>query len=1263
MYKNKFFVKSILVIVLFLIACVFVGCDETSTPALSFKNTTIEVKVGREFELEPIITGIKGENLVRYSFDKEGYITNKNGNVFIAVAAGDVTITGSIVNYEDIKASIKVTITEDEIITKETIKDVISGEVGNHETTGVVVAISQRSFLLADDTAKVLVYRSKEWECDLKVGDKVAISGETSLYGGAIQFCDSATYEKQGSVEINKETAKEVKAEDLETLKTAETFNVEYVKLQATLSVSGTYYNLTLAGTEVVGSISYPSDSETLKSYDGKLVEVIGYGVYMSESSTKYYNIILESIACLEPVITGETEVEVGETITLNVSNATGEIIWSSDNEEIATVSDGVVTGKAKGQVIIMAEVNGAMSQIEITVNGKMYSVKFFDIEGILISEVKVAEGENAEAPAIPEVEGYTFVKWNRDFENVQKNLIVKALYGLTHTIRYELNGGILSEDAITEYGEGYAYVLEKPVKKGYRFLGWVKEEGSTNYMNHITSTTKEDLVLYACYAQKDNYNVVYDFNGGYSDELYAVSGKKVAEITIDNYNYSNGNFWDGTYSTNIFLGNSSCNPKAEFSDRIYIGKDSETKLWKIINIQTSNKSVWPEGAEYVLSISSHYGSYRTVHNEVTKLKNGYIVGFSQDFTLTTNSSTTDVYFYEQELTKYELTVNITKGDTLITPTRLGFEFVGWFDETGEKYDSYEDFADDVTIIAKWNELNPVTDIAVKNMPSEMKKGETVQVSSSVVPSDAYFKQVIYSTSDKDIISISDTGLLTAINAGTATITITDYIKNVVKEYEIVVYPITSLDITFDNDYTGVLKIGDKVNLKPYALGKDTQDLTFTYSSSNNSIITVDANGNVEAIGLGTAFVTIKDNKSLAAPLEVAFFVDTLSTEDKLDKVLTLLKENNFGVVETGNACLFHDSSSTYYDAVYGSVNRYLFDTFEINRSYEATAEANKSGHKDRRSTDQIEFVTVHDTATLTGTVESIASVMSSGETSIHYTVGNDKIYSVVPEKYIAYHAGDGTGTVFEWIPSGVKTASNTKPDVDLVKVGSKYYFTINGEKSNVEAPISNGSQTIANPSKNSLPVTGPVWKVVNGEYYLGTSWVCFSQNINGIISNHGGNNNSIGIEMNVNTSNDIYDTWQRTARLVADILIRNKLDTTRVMMHNNWSGKNCPQVLIAGNYWNQFMKMVELNYILVKDYADVEISMKSNNPTIVDNTGRVIKAPSTTQTVSYEVTVKSGNESKSVTLYSVVHGTTTWEQWNGLYASTKVWNNGVFAR
>ena len=826
--------------------------------------------------------------------------------------------------------------------------------------------------------------------------------------------------------------------------------------------------------------------------------------------------------------------------------------------------------------------------------------------------------------------------------------------------ITYELDGGEVNGANRYEVGKGLN--LPIPTKEFGTFLGWTLTKDSTDYITEITKDMTGDVTLYAHWIVEKNFTITYDHDGGVSNELYSQCGTPAQTLTVDNYNYNNGTFWSGKYATDVFLGEASCDPTATFSDRIYIGKDPVTGLYKIINILNSGASSWPSGAEYVLTISSSYSGYGSLHPIVLKLSVGMTLAFSKPVTQFTKDQPGKVYFYKEAPKDSVISVKCTSNDELISPSKLGFVFLGWYDESGKKYESMLDVEGNVTLKAKWLELDPVTDIIIEQMPTELIDGETFQINAKVYPSNAYFQDVYYKTSNKDIISVTESGLLTAVNAGTCKITVYDYMQKVIKEFDIVVNNVKSIDVQFDDDYYGTIHTNESVNLYVKAYGKNVANTVFTFTSSNENIATINENGVITAKATGTVTITI------SAPgfesLDVSVVVSELSDQEKLDKVIKLITENNFATVDFGNLCLYNDGTQRNYVATYGSVNNFLFDDLVIDTTYNNQAVNNPNCHKDRRAgIDTIEFVCVHDTATLTGTVESIGNGMSSGETSIHYTVGNGKVLSVVPEKYIAYHAGDGTGTAFKWNASGVKYSGNDKPEFDIVKDGSKWYWVINGVKSTLEAPITDGSKTIANPGKNNITYTGPTWKVVNGEYYLGTTWVCFTQYAAGSIASKGGNNNSIGIEMCSNLSGDMYDTYQRTAKLVADILIRNGLDLTRVKQHNTFSGKNCPQTLRSGNYWEQFMKMVEINYILQKDFSDVKVSMVSNNPEYVSNNGRIIKAPTTTKSVSYTFTVKCGSESKSTTLYSVIPGSTLWTQWNGTYSSSLVWNNGNFAK
>ncbi|MBQ8831861.1 MAG: InlB B-repeat-containing protein, partial [Paludibacteraceae bacterium] len=59
----------------------------------------------------------------------------------------------------------------------------------------------------------------------------------------------------------------------------------------------------------------------------------------------------------------------------------------------------------------------------------RQYTVTFMDWDGTILSEQVVDFGTDAIAPTTPVREGYTFKGWDKDFSNVQSDLIVIAQY------------------------------------------------------------------------------------------------------------------------------------------------------------------------------------------------------------------------------------------------------------------------------------------------------------------------------------------------------------------------------------------------------------------------------------------------------------------------------------------------------------------------------------------------------------------------------------------------------------------------------------------------------------------------------------------------------------------------------------------------------------------------------------------------------------------------------------------------------------------
>lgn len=133
------------------------------------------------------------------------------------------------------------------------------------------------------------------------------------------------------------------------------------------------------------------------------------------------------------------------------------------------------------------------------------YFVSFYDYDGITLLQTpeKVPEGKSATPPENPVREGYTFVGWDKSFDNVMTDLSIVAMYDIN---RYWVV--FHKEDSTVIYGTNsdestypYGAIVEDPdadryasrlAKEGYTFVGW---NDSTHYVG-----VTQDLYIYPVY-------------------------------------------------------------------------------------------------------------------------------------------------------------------------------------------------------------------------------------------------------------------------------------------------------------------------------------------------------------------------------------------------------------------------------------------------------------------------------------------------------------------------------------------------------------------------------------------------------------------------------------------------------------------------------------------------------------------------------------------------------------------------------------------
>ena len=94
----------------------------------------------------------------------------------------------------------------------------------------------------------------------------------------------------------------------------------------------------------------------------------------------------------------------------------------NADGEDVC----GVVASEADGGFITFLANTNAVYGVFYT---KCFDVTFVDYDGKILSKQRVPYGEAAEAPADPVRDGYVFVGWDKDFDEITKDITVKALY------------------------------------------------------------------------------------------------------------------------------------------------------------------------------------------------------------------------------------------------------------------------------------------------------------------------------------------------------------------------------------------------------------------------------------------------------------------------------------------------------------------------------------------------------------------------------------------------------------------------------------------------------------------------------------------------------------------------------------------------------------------------------------------------------------------------------------------------------------------
>lgn len=163
-----------------------------------------------------------------------------------------------------------------------------------------------------------------------------------------------------------------------------------------------------------------------------------------------------------------------------------------------------------------------------------------------------------------------------------------------------------------------------------------------------------------------------------------------------------------------------------------------------------------------------------------------------------------------------------------------------------------------------------------------MNVNDEIKLSAIVTPNNATNKEIVWETSDKNIITINN-GIAKAISSGTATITAknvasgkSDTIQITVSK-QFVDIPVTKITVEPENN---TIKIGEKLTLKATILPSNATNKEIKWKSSDENIAVVSNNGIVTAKGKGKVTITAYNDNIMDA-----VFINVLSDENQNNNV------------------------------------------------------------------------------------------------------------------------------------------------------------------------------------------------------------------------------------------------------------------------------------------------------------------------------------------------------------------------------------------
>lgn len=173
----------------------------------------------------------------------------------------------------------------------------------------------------------------------------------------------------------------------------------------------------------------------------------------------------------------------------------------------------------------------------------------------------------------------------------------------------------------------------------------------------------------------------------------------------------------------------------------------------------------------------------------------------------------------------------------------------------------------------------PATGIRLTKTAAELNEGETLELFYKLEPSDATTQGVVWASDNTDVATVDEDGIVTAVKAGTATITVSVKGQPEIKATCTITVKSSTIAVTklTLSESSAEVSVGKTLTLTCTIEPTDATNKELIWSSFDETIATVDAQGVVTGVKAGTVTITVasKSDPSVKATCTVTVVGET----------------------------------------------------------------------------------------------------------------------------------------------------------------------------------------------------------------------------------------------------------------------------------------------------------------------------------------------------------------------------------------------------